>query len=62
MGLRFDMIKKTFWVYTNRVLYELLISDEDRDIWKIYLLRGNFDDAMAFAKVTIYYLTNNQDK
>ncbi|TPX36548.1 hypothetical protein SmJEL517_g01238 [Synchytrium microbalum] len=45
-----DPAKNTCWVYTNLSLFELVKSDEDRNIWKIHLERKAFDAAMSFAK------------
>ncbi|KAI8834856.1 Pep3/Vps18/deep orange family-domain-containing protein [Chytridium lagenaria] len=50
MGVTMDPIKGTFWVYTNLVLYELLITEEDRDVWKLYLKNLKFDAALAYVK------------
>ncbi|KAJ3193537.1 hypothetical protein HDU67_005068, partial [Dinochytrium kinnereticum] len=50
MGVTTDPVKGTFWVYSNLVLYELLITDEDRDVWKLYLKNMNFDAALSYAK------------
>jgi hypothetical protein len=48
-----DPIKQTFWILTSQHLYELLISDEDRYVWEIYLERNDFENALKFAKVFI---------
>ncbi|KAJ3194065.1 hypothetical protein HK101_003570 [Irineochytrium annulatum] len=50
IGMTTDVLKGTLWVFTNMVLYELLITEEDRDVWKLYLKKSNFDSAMTYAK------------
>ncbi|KAI9094312.1 Pep3/Vps18/deep orange family-domain-containing protein [Phlyctochytrium arcticum] len=45
-----DVAKSTYWVFTNLALYELIITDEDRDVWKVYLNRKAFDAALSYAK------------
>ncbi|TPX38727.1 hypothetical protein SeLEV6574_g07674 [Synchytrium endobioticum] len=45
-----DPAKNTCWIYTNLSLFELVKTDEDRNIWKIYLQRKAFDAAMSYAK------------
>ena len=50
-GLHLDTLKHTFWIITSHNLYELLIADEDRYVWKIFLDRNNFEKAIKFAKV-----------
>ena len=45
-----DQLKNTFWIYTNTSIYELLISHEDRDVWKLYLEKKQYDMALQFMK------------
>ena len=51
LSLVSDSIRKTYWLSTNQNLYEIIVTDEDRDIWKIYFERKQFKEAMAVAKV-----------
>jgi uncharacterized membrane protein YukC len=46
-----DSTRKTFWVATNESLYEIIVAEEDRDIWKIYFGRGQYKEALNIAKV-----------
>ncbi|KAF9475624.1 DigA protein [Pholiota conissans] len=50
MGLAVDPVRKTYWVYTDQSLFELVVGNEDRDVWKIYLEKGQFDVALKYAK------------
>ncbi|TPX62294.1 hypothetical protein PhCBS80983_g00536 [Powellomyces hirtus] len=50
LGLFVDRIKCTYWVSTNLSLYELIITEEDRDVWRIYLDRKSYDAALSHAK------------
>jgi hypothetical protein len=52
LGLCSDVKKSTFWVFTTSEIFELVVSDEDRDLWRIHLADKNFDDAMRFAKTS----------
>ena len=45
-------MRKTYWVYTDQSLFELVVGNEDRDVWKIYLEKGQFDVALRYAKVS----------
>lgn len=38
-------------MYTDQSLFELIVANEDRDVWKIYLEKGQFDTALKYAKV-----------
>jgi vacuolar protein sorting-associated protein 18 len=50
LGLAVDQRKNTFWLFTNREIYEIVVSDEDRDIWKIMLKNEQFDAALRYAR------------
>ncbi|KAF7320295.1 Vacuolar protein sorting protein [Mycena kentingensis (nom. inval.)] len=49
-GLAADPVRKTFWIYTDQSLFELVTDNEDRDVWKIYLQQGQFEVALRYAK------------
>ena len=42
-------------MYTDQSLFELLVKNEDRDIWKVYLEREKFDAALKHAKARIQH-------
>lgn len=46
-------MNKTFWFYTDQALYEIVVKDEDRDVWKAKLDKGSFDIALKYAKVSL---------
>jgi vacuolar protein sorting-associated protein 18 len=50
-GLTADPVRKTYWVYTNQSLFELDSTNENRDIWSIYLEKGKFEVALKYTKV-----------
>ena len=50
IGTAVDVAKRTFWVYTDASIFELVVRDEDRDVWRIYLERGSFDASLKYAK------------
>ncbi|KAJ3096181.1 hypothetical protein HDU97_006164 [Phlyctochytrium planicorne] len=50
LSVTMDPIKGTFWIFTTLALYELLITDEDRDIWQLYLKNLNFEAALRHCK------------
>ncbi|CAG8467025.1 8972_t:CDS:10 [Ambispora gerdemannii] len=45
-----DTVKNTFWVYTDSSIFELIITKEDRDVWKLYLDKQMFDTALTYCK------------
>ncbi|KAJ2617198.1 tethering complex subunit [Coemansia sp. RSA 1365] len=46
MGLTVDETKRTFWLHSPANIFELVVTDEDRDIWNIYLSRRKFEAAL----------------
>ncbi|KAF8329689.1 Pep3/Vps18/deep orange family-domain-containing protein [Cantharellus anzutake] len=45
-----DTKSKTYWVYSNSSMFEVIVNDEDRDVWKIYLEREDHEKALKYAK------------
>ncbi|KAI1335744.1 hypothetical protein F5Y15DRAFT_408988 [Xylariaceae sp. FL0016] len=49
LGLYVDQQKNTFWLFTTQEIFEIVVRDEERDIWKIMLQRQQFDTALQYA-------------
>lgn len=49
VGLCVDLQKNTFWLFTAQRIFEIVVRDEDRDIWKIMLQQQQFDAALQYA-------------
>lgn len=49
-GMTVDEIKRTYWIYTSDAMYELVIKDEDRDVWKLYLQKKEYATALQYCK------------
>lgn len=49
VGLCVDLQKNTFWLFTAQEIFEIVVRDEDRDIWKIMLQAQQFDAALQYA-------------
>ena len=45
-----DQKKNTYWLFTNRDIFEIVVTDEDRDVWKIMLKSQQFVLASQYAK------------
>ena len=50
LGLLADQKKNTFWLFTTQEIFEIVVTDEDRDVWKIMLKEQKFDAALQYAK------------
>ncbi|KAI2630675.1 Pep3/Vps18/deep orange family-domain-containing protein [Hypoxylon sp. NC1633] len=49
LGLYVDQQKNTFWLFTTQEIFEIVVRDEDRDIWRIMLQRQQFDIALQYT-------------
>ena len=45
-----DQKKNTYWLFTKQDIFEIVITDEDRDVWKIMLNSQQFGLASQYAK------------
>ncbi|MCJ1371628.1 hypothetical protein MMC20_002847 [Loxospora ochrophaea] len=52
VGLFADQKKNTFWLFTAQEIFEIVVTDEDRDVWKIMLKNQQFDAALHYAHGT----------
>jgi tetratricopeptide (TPR) repeat protein len=52
LGLVADIKKNTYWLFTTQEIFEIVITDESRDVWKIMLKAQQFDSASQFAKTS----------
>lgn len=48
-GMSKDYATNTIWVYLERAVYRYKISDENRNVWKIYLDQGEFTLARRYS-------------
>ncbi|PNS15368.1 Vacuolar protein sorting-associated protein 18 [Sphaceloma murrayae] len=49
LGLYADQQKNTFWLLTQRQIFEIVVTDEGRHVWKIMLHEQKFDLAQRYA-------------
>ncbi|KAL8898443.1 MAG: hypothetical protein Q9192_002087 [Flavoplaca navasiana] len=45
-----DEKKNTFWLLTTQGIFEIIVNDEDRDVWRIMLAAQKFDQASQYAR------------
>ncbi|KAK3169338.1 hypothetical protein OEA41_008721 [Lepraria neglecta] len=45
-----DQKKNTYWLFTTQDIFEIVITDEDREVWKIMLNSQQFGLASQYAK------------
>ena len=49
LGFCVDLQKNTFWLFTSGEIFEVVVRDEDRDIWKIMMETQQFEPALQHA-------------
>jgi vacuolar protein sorting-associated protein 18 len=52
MGICRDASNGAVWLYSETGVYRYKITDESRDVWKIYLEKGDFDSALRWVGIT----------
>ena len=45
-----DLKKNTYWLFTTQEIFEIVVTDEDRDVWKIMLKSQQFKLASQYAR------------
>ena len=50
LSLLADQKKNTYWLFTTQDIFEIVVTDEDRDVWKIMLKEQQFGLASQYAK------------
>lgn len=45
-----DTAKGTFWAITDKALYELIVTGEDRDVWDTFLSKRDYTSALRYAR------------
>ncbi|KAL9128902.1 MAG: hypothetical protein Q9217_002524 [Psora testacea] len=50
INLLADQKKNTFWLFTTHDIFEIVVTDEDRDVWKIMLKNQQFSLASHYAR------------
>lgn len=50
LGLFADHQKNTYWLFTSQEIFEIVVTDEARDVWRILLKQGQYESAQRYAK------------
>ena len=50
IALLADQKKNTYWLFTPSDIFEVVVEDEDRDVWKIMLNKQKFSKASQLAR------------
>lgn len=49
-GLTHDSVSNTTFLYAEYAVYELEITDEDRNVWEMYLQKKQYESALQYCK------------
>ncbi|EMR11119.1 hypothetical protein PNEG_00716 [Pneumocystis murina B123] len=55
LGLVTDTYKSSYWVYSKDSVYEIVVSNEDCNIWNLFLKNNDYIKALKFAKKNSHY-------
>eukprot|EP00842_Homolaphlyctis_polyrhiza_P000061 jgi/Hompol1/1055/HPOL_001165-RA len=55
LGMTSDVVRNTHWLHTNLNLYEIIVTEEDRNVWRILLNKKLFDEATLYAKRLFWF-------
>lgn len=50
IGLCADTINSTYWAYTSDNIYEIVVDNEDREIWKTLLENKEYEEALRLTR------------
>lgn len=50
IGLCADTINSTYWAYTSDSIYEVVVDNEDREIWKTLLENKDYEEALRLTR------------
>ena len=50
LGMFADHQKNTYWLFTSEEIFEIVVTDEARDVWRILLKQGQYESAQRYAK------------
>jgi len=50
LGMCTDYVRRTIWVFTELAIYQYTITKESRNVWKIYLDKGQYELAKDYCK------------
>ena len=48
-GLTIDRSMLTIWAFTDSLVFEVVVTDEHRDLWRHFLNQSNFEMALKYA-------------
>ncbi|PLB33828.1 vacuolar protein sorting protein DigA [Aspergillus candidus] len=49
LGLLTDSMQHTYWLFTGQEIFEVVVEDEDREVWKVFLQKQMFEQALQHA-------------
>lgn len=50
LGLSVDLQKNTFWLFSSEEIFEIVVRDEDKNIWEIMMRLQQFEPALQHAR------------
>ena len=49
LGMTYDRNSEVFWIYSDRAVCKLVVTNEDQDAWKLLMDKKMYTDAYEIA-------------
>lgn len=49
-GMTRDAVARTIWLFAEFAVYEVVVTKEDRNVWQMYLDKGQYESALQYCK------------
>lgn len=49
-GLAQDPLIGTLWLFCEGAIFEIVVTDEDRDVWRLLMDKGDWESALTYCK------------
>lgn len=50
-GLAQDVVTRIIWMYSDKAIFEVVVRDEDRNVWELYMRQEDYESALKYCKV-----------
>lgn len=51
LSITTDDVRGTYWINTEQEIFEVVVTEEARNVWEIFLERKQFDSALEYSQV-----------
>ncbi|KAF4519225.1 hypothetical protein B566_EDAN015331 [Ephemera danica] len=55
VGICKDIVRNFVWVYSERSIFKYKVYQEDRNMWRVYMEKGDFEKAQEFCRENLVH-------